>query len=144
MDVRRLTDELAVSGQITADDVARISAAGFRSIVCNRPDGEAADQTPFSEIEAAAKACGIEIVWQPVDGRQVTDDDGVKFGEIVAGLEVPVLAYCRTGTRCTVLWSLAEAQRRPILEIVAMAAEAGYNVAPLALRLEALKERRAK
>jgi len=61
MNERRVTDELAVSPQISVADVADIAAAGFASIVCNRPDDESADQVAFAEIEAAAKTAGLEI-----------------------------------------------------------------------------------
>jgi sulfide:quinone oxidoreductase len=140
---RRVTDELFVSPQITAAEVKEIAAAGFRSIVCNRPDGESADQIAYAEIEAAAKAAGLEIVWQPVVSGAVQDDDGERFGEIVAGLAEPVFAYCRSGTRCIMLWSLSQAKMRSSDELVRIAAEAGYDLRGLAPRLDAIKARSA-
>jgi sulfide:quinone oxidoreductase len=140
---RRVTDELSVSPQISVEDVAGIAAAGFRSIVCNRPDGESEDQIAYAEIEAAAKAAGLEIVWQPVMSGAVQDADGEQFGEIVAGLPQPVFAYCRSGTRCIVLWSLSQAGTRRSDEIVRMAAEAGYDLRGLAPRLDAITARTA-
>jgi sulfide:quinone oxidoreductase len=139
MQVRRVTDEISVAAQITADDVADIAAAGFAAIVCNRPDGEAPGQAPYADIEVAAKAAGLEIVWQPVVSGAMSDADGARFGEIVAGLPKPVLAYCRTGTRCTALWSLSQAPEQPTDEIVRQAAEAGYDMRGLALRLDAIR-----
>jgi sulfide:quinone oxidoreductase len=142
MQARRITDELSVSPQISVADVAEIVAAGFRSIVCNRPDGEAGDQVAYGEIEAAAKAAGLEIVWQPIVTGRLSEVDGARFGEIVAGLPKPVFAYCRSGTRCTMLWSLSQAKERSSDEIVANAAQAGYDMAGLVPRLDAIKTTR--
>ena len=138
MQVRRVSDELAVSPQISVADVAEAAAQGFKAIVCNRPDGESADQIAFGEIEAAAKAKGLEIVWQPVISGQMSDEEGRKFGEIVDGLPGPVLAYCRSGTRCIMLWALSQAGKKPTADIVRQAAEAGYDLSALAPRLQHL------
>jgi sulfide:quinone oxidoreductase len=142
MQPRRLTDDLAVSPQITADDIAEAAAEGFKAIVCNRPDNESGDQVAYGEIEAAAKAAGLEIAWQPVASGAVSAADGARFGEIVSDLPGPVLAYCRSGTRCTILWALSEAGRRPTAEIIRRAADAGYDLSPLAPRLESLAAER--
>ena len=139
MDARRVTDELSVAPQISAADVADIADAGFRSILCNRPDGEAIGQPDFAEIEAAAKAAGVEIVWQPIISGAISDADGAQFGDIVAGLPKPVLAYCRSGTRCTALWSLSQAKLQSSDAIIRSAAEAGYDLRGLAPRLDAIK-----
>lgn len=139
MDARRVTDALSVSPQISPEDVADIAAAGYRSIVCNRPDGEAPDQTSYSEIEAAAKSAGLETVWQPVLSGTVRDSDGERFGEIVSSMPAPVFAYCRSGTRCIVLWSLSQAQSMAADDIVSRAAEVGYDLGGLMPRLEAIK-----
>jgi sulfide:quinone oxidoreductase len=142
MQVRRVSDELAVSPQISVADVGEIAAQGFKGIVCNRPDGESADQIAFGEIEAAAKAKGLEIVWQPVISGQMSDEEGRKFGEIVDGLPGPVLAYCRSGTRCIMLWALSQAGKQPTADIVGQAAQAGYDLSALAPRLEHLAAKR--
>jgi len=139
MQARRLSDELSVSPQISVADVAEIVAAGFRSIVCNRPDGESGDQVSFGEVEVAAKAAGLEIALQPIVSGQLTEADGAQFGEIVAGLPKPVLAYCRSGTRCTMLWALSQATEKPSNEIIERAAQAGYDMSALVPRLDALK-----
>ncbi len=143
MDARRVTDELSVSPQITVEDVAAIAAAGYRSILCNRPDGEQPGQTGYTEIEAAARKAGLEIDWQPVISGQVTDEDADVFADRVANLPAPVFAYCRSGTRCIVLWSLSEAGRRPVNEILMTAGKAGYDLSGLAGRLAMLAETRA-
>lgn len=139
MNARKLSDSISVSPQVEAGDMDAIAAAGFRSIICNRPDGEAAGQPVFAEIEQAAKAAGLEIVWQPIVSGALTPDDGAKFGELLAELPKPVFAYCRTGTRCTALWALSQAANMPSDEIVQTAAEAGYDMRGLAPQLDAIR-----
>ena len=141
MDARQVNDEIAVSGQIGVQDVATIAAAGFRAIVCNRPDGESPDQTEYAAIAAEAERCGLEIRWQPVMSGHVSDEEGMAFGEIVTALPGPVFAYCRSGTRCIVLWSLSQAGQLSTSEIIAAAGAAGYDLRGLAPRLDALAAR---
>jgi sulfide:quinone oxidoreductase len=138
MAIRRLNDEISVADQIAIEDVERIAREGFRSIVCNRPDGEAPNQPDYASIERAAKDAGLEIRWQPVISGQMSDDDGREFGRIFDDLPKPVLAYCRTGTRCTALWSLSQAGQKPVEDIVKTAAVAGYDMAGLAPRIAAM------
>jgi sulfide:quinone oxidoreductase len=128
MDIRKLTDELSVAPQILAGDVPAIAAAGFRAVICNRPDGEASDQPCCEEIESAVKAAGLEWRWQPVRSGGVTAQDVEAFGALMEELPKPVLAYCRTGTRCATLWCLSEAGKRPLPDILGCAQSAGYDM----------------
>ncbi|KWA77602.1 NAD(FAD)-dependent dehydrogenase [Burkholderia ubonensis] len=144
MNIRKLTDTLSVSPQITAADLPALSAAGFRAIVCNRPDGEGPDQPTVAEIRAAAAPLGIAVHDLPVDSGKVTDDQAVRFGALIASLPAPVLAYCRTGTRSATLWALSQAGLRPLDDIVATAAAAGYDLAGIAPRVAARGQRAAQ
>ncbi len=134
MTPRQISPSLSVAEQVTADDIAAAHAAGFRSIICNRPDGEGDGQPPFADIQAAAAALSMPAIYQPVISGKVGDDDAAAFAREFAALPKPVLAYCRTGTRCTTLWALAEAQAgTPVAVILETAAAAGYDMAaPLA------------
>ncbi|KVL45913.1 NAD(FAD)-dependent dehydrogenase [Burkholderia territorii] len=135
MTIRPLTDLLSVSPQIAATDLPALHAAGIRTIVCNRPDGEGADQPNVAEIRAAAAPHGIAVHYLPVDTGKVTDEQARQFDALVASLAGPVLAYCRSGTRSATLWALSQAGRRPVGDIVAIAAAAGYDLGALAPRL---------
>ncbi|KVK99056.1 bifunctional protein tyrosine phosphatase family protein/NAD(P)/FAD-dependent oxidoreductase [Burkholderia territorii] len=135
MTIRPLTDLLSVSPQIAATDLPALHAAGIRTIVCNRPDGEGADQPNVAEIRAAAAPLGIAVHYLPVDTGKVTDEQARQFDALVASLAGPVLAYCRSGTRSATLWALSQAGRRPVGDIVAIAAAAGYDLGALAPRL---------
>ena len=135
MDIKTLSPQVSVSPQITAADVAKVSEAGFRAIICNRPDGEGADQPNFDEIEAAANAAGLRVAYVPVTAGMVTDDDVAAFASALAELPRPVLAYCRTGTRSATLWSFHEADKRPMPDILAATKAAGYDMNGVARRI---------
>ena len=132
MDLRRINDQVSVSPQIRLDDVAAIKAAGFTTIVNNRPDGEAPDQPASAEVRAAAEAIGLVFHDIPLGRQGVTQD---LVDETRAALEAspgPVVCYCRSGTRSTTLWALSQAGKLPADEIIAAAGEAGYDVSHLA------------
>lgn len=135
MDVKRLDEGLSVTAQIRPEDVPALAAAGFRSIIVNRPDGEGADQPSFAEIAAAAEASGLEARYLPVTPGKVRDEDAAGFAAAMAALPKPALAFCRTGTRSTTLWALSEAGRRPLPEILATARAAGYDMSGIARRV---------
>lgn len=135
MDMKSLSPKTKVSPQITVSDLDAIKAAGIRAIICNRPDGEGMDQPSFEEIEAAAKAVGIEARYVPIAAGMVTDADVAAFGKVLDDLQRPVLAYCRSGMRSATLWSLHEAKKRPIPEILSMTKAAGYDMNGVARRI---------
>ena len=138
MELHKITEDLSVASQLDAADIPLIVAKGFRAIVCNRPDGEAMGQPPFGPVEAAARAAGMAVAYQPVPSNAVSDADGAAFGKLLEELPKPVLAYCRTGTRCTVLWALSQAPEQPFSEIVRRAKAAGYDLTGLVPRLQNL------
>ena len=135
MDIKHLNTQLSVAPQITQGDLPAIAAAGFKSIVCNRPDGEGADQPTFVEMEQAATALGLQAAYLPADSGKVTDDQGAAFGKLLAELPGPVLAYCRTGTRSATMWALAQAPHADAASLLQTTANAGFDLSGLAARL---------
>lgn len=135
--MKRLSDELTVSPQMPLAAIDEIAAGGFKTIICNRPDGEDPGQPSFSEVAAKAEAAGMKAIFQPVASGNVSDADADAFAANLAAAEKPIFAYCRSGTRCTILWSLANAGQMQVGDIVKAAAEAGYDMAPLAPRIAA-------
>jgi sulfide:quinone oxidoreductase len=103
VETRKLTDNVSVAGQITAAEVADLARAGFRSIVCNRPDGEAAGQPPFAEIDDAARAVGLVSAYIPVFHGQPMDAAINRMAAAYPDLPKPMLLYCRSGARSTTL-----------------------------------------
>jgi uncharacterized protein (TIGR01244 family) len=111
MDYRQINDDFAVTGQITADDIAKIKAAGFRSVISNRPDRE--DGTvPHEGIEAAATAAGLAFRYIPVVSGAITPEDVEKMADALAEMEGPIFAYCRSGARSTNLYMMATQLKR--------------------------------
>ena len=135
MTIHPLAPGLSVCDQILPGQIAVLKEAGFRSIICNRPDGEGNDQPLFAEVEHMAQAAGIEAHYLPAESGKVSDEQGVAFGELLATLPKPVLAYCRTGMRSTTLWALSQAGRMPLPQIVDAAAKAGFDMKAVVRRI---------
>ncbi len=136
---RALTENLFVAPQITVDAVAEAAAHGVTLVINNRPEGESDDQTPGAEIESAAKAAGLDYVAIPVTHAGFSQWQLEAMSEALQKNEGKVLAYCRSGTRSTLLWSLVQARAgmHPA-EIADRAAAAGYDVAPISMMLDTL------
>ena len=129
---RKLTDAISASPQIALDDIERAAREGFTLIVNNRPDGEADDQPTGAEIEAAARARGMDYVAIPVSHAGFGQGQVDAMAEALEGADGRVLAYCRSGTRSTLLWALAAASRGESPNVIAArAADAGYDIAPV-------------
>lgn len=128
-DFRRVTDQLSVAPQIGLDDLATAAGQGFKLVINNRPDGEEPGQPTSAEIEAAAKAAGLGYVHIPVRGGPTPDQVEANRRAIEAA-DGPVLAFCRSGTRSIVTWSLGQYQsdERSAQELVELGAQAGYDL----------------
>jgi uncharacterized protein (TIGR01244 family) len=127
---RRVTDQLSVSPQISLDDVDEAARQGFRLIINNRPDGEEPGQPPSRAFEAAATAAGLAYVHIPVAGGPTPQQVETQH-QVIAQSDGPTLAFCRSGTRSIVTWSLGEALAgdRSRDELVQLGREAGYDLA---------------
>lgn len=135
--MKRLNDNLTVSPQMPIEALEHIAQAGFKTIICNRPDNEDPGQPSFEAVKTRAEELGLTAVFQPVISGNVQDGDADAFAKTLNEAEKPVFAYCRTGTRCTILWSLANAGKMPVEDIVKMAADAGYDMSGLVPRIAA-------
>jgi len=139
---RQIVEGVYASPQIELADVELAKAMGVRLIVNNRPELESPDQTPGAEIEAAARAAGIAYVAIPVTHAGFTEPQVAAMAKALDGATGPVLAYCRSGTRSTLLWALAEASKGASPDdLAAAAAQAGYDVTPIRTLLEMLASR---
>jgi sulfide:quinone oxidoreductase len=135
MQPKQLTHNLSVGSQIDLADVQAIADQGFKSIICNRPDGEGPDQPSFTEIERAASAAGLSSRYLPVATGKVSDTEAAQFKAPLAALPKPVLAYCRSGTRSATLWALSQAGKRSVEDIVNRARAAGYDMSGVVSRI---------
>lgn len=136
MDPREITPRYTVSPQITPADVAAIKAAGFTTLICNRPDEEVPPQLQSMAVAAAAQEAGLNFVVSPLTHQTMTSDRIAQQRSLIANSKGPVFAYCASGTRCTVIWALGQAGKMPMDEILTTAAGGGYDLAALSPRIE--------
>jgi len=108
--IGQLSEQFFVSGQIEPEHVAQLAEQGFKTIVCNRPDGEELRQPTAGEIAAAAEAHGMKFVHIPVLSSGVVPQNVADFKAKFGDLEAPILAYCRSGARSAMLFQLAGAE----------------------------------
>lgn len=132
LELKRINDRVSVAPQIQPEDIAAIKAAGFTTIVNNRPDGESFDQPAGDVIKAAAEAAGLSYHAIPLGREGVSSRMVEETKQVLEGSAGPVLCYCRSGTRSTTLWALSQAGEMPADEIIAAAGQAGYDVSHLA------------
>jgi len=136
MDIRQVTPRYSVTPQIAPSDMPAIKAAGFTRIICNRPDAENPPEFQAEAMEQAARAEGLEFVNIPLTHQTMTPENIAAQTEAMDA-EGPVLAYCASGTRCTVIWSLGRAaEGMSADDILATATKAGYDLSGLRPRLE--------
>lgn len=105
MNARQISEDYTVSPQISVDDIQEIKAAGFRSVICNRPDNEDPGQPSADTIRQAVEAEGLAFRWIPVISGQLTAENVEDQAAALDELEGPVFAYCRSGARCTNLYA---------------------------------------
>jgi len=138
MDIRALTPDYAVSPQIDPADLPAIKAAGYVTIIDNRPDGEIPPHLHTAQMQAAAEALGLTFVANPVIGGQLTMQNVTAQAAAIAASSGPVFAYCASGNRSSVVWALANAGKRPVDDLVGLPARFGYQLDHLRPQIEAL------
>lgn len=131
-DFRTLSESVLASPQLTLSDIETAHSLGVTTIVNNRPEGEAADQTSGAAIEFAARTAGMDYVAIPISPGNFGEAEVRAMVDTLDRANGKILAYCRTGTRSTLLWALARAAQGESLDsIAAAAAAAGYDVSPV-------------
>ncbi len=136
---RKINDQVSVSPQITLDQIEAAKAEGVTLIINNRPDGEEPAAPQSADIEAAAKAAGLDYVAIPISHSGFSAPQVDAMIKALEGAEGKTLAYCRSGTRSTLLWSLAQAKKGVSPdEIARLAGNAGYDITPIRAMVDAL------
>ena len=130
MQIHRLHSDVSVTGFIEPGALPMIADAGFRVIVCNRPDGEGENQPPFFDMQAAAKQHDIHCVYLPVFDLIADSSVAQAFDELMSGERKPILAYCKTGKRSAILWARHAVSRQPKDDIVNHMLGFGFDIAP--------------
>lgn len=130
-DFRKVTESFSVAPQLSPEDLEAVKAAGYKTIICNRPDGEGGPEQPaIDEMSKAAEALGLTFLALPFSGMPAPEIAGQQ-GALIEASDKPVLAYCRSGTRSITAWAMSHAGEGKGEEIVAVAAEAGYDLSAL-------------
>ena len=131
-DFRQLSEKVWASPQIDEQDVRDAADRGFTLIINNRPEGESADQVPGEMIERAAREAGLDYRAIPITHAGFSRTQVEEMESALGEAKGPVLAYCRSGTRSTLLWALAQAKAGASPDALATAARAaGYDVSPV-------------
>lgn len=129
---RKLDDSISVAGQISPADIAEAAAQGFAFIINNRPDDEQPGQPAAAEIEAAAKSAGLGYRAIPITHAGFSENQVAAMQEALEAAQGPVLAFCRSGTRSTLVWALARARMGDDADALqAKAQAAGYDLTPI-------------
>lgn len=140
---RQLSQQVYASPQIGLDEVAEAARLGVGLIINNRPEGESDNQVPGEEIAAAARAAGMDYVAIPVTHAGFAEAQVKAMAAALSSTKSPILAYCRSGTRSTLLWALARASEGASpAELSEAAAAAGYDLGPIRALLDMLATRR--
>lgn len=131
-DFRQLTPTMFVSPQIQPNDVAQAAEQGITMIINNRPEGESDDQPEGALIEQAASDAGLKYCAIPITHAGFSEAQVKAMVDAMEQSGGPTLAYCRSGTRSTLLWSMAQALKgEDKSQIASAAASAGYDISPV-------------
>jgi uncharacterized protein (TIGR01244 family) len=141
MDIRPLSETFAVSPQITPEDLPAIKAAGFTTILCNRPDAEVPPEVQADAVRRAAEAEGLRFVMNPLSHGSLTMEHIATQGRALAESDGPVFAYCASGNRSSILWALSQAGQVPTDDLVEAGARAGYNLEMIRPQIDQLARR---
>lgn len=136
MDIRALTPDYAVSPQVSPEDFAAIRAAGYVTVIDNRPDAEIPAAWHTDAMRLAAEAAGLQFIANPVIGGAITQDNVIRQREAIDASSGPVFAYCASGNRSSVVWALAQAGEKSADELIATPARFGYDLEWLRPTLE--------
>ena len=141
MDKRQISSTYFVAPQIDPADVAELAKSGFTRVICNRPDAEVPVSHQHNAMAQAAKSAGLEFVYHPLTHTTMTAENVSKHRELAESASGPVLAYCASGTRCSIVWALGQAGTLSVDEIIAATRAAGYDLGNMRQTLEAISQR---
>ena len=138
MDIRQITPTYFVSPQIDAADIPDIAAAGITTVICNRPDAEVPPAYQADAIEAAVLAAGLTFVRLPLTHQTMTPKNVAHHAQMIADSAGPVLAYCASGTRSTIVWALGQAGKMDVDDVLTAARSGGYDLDNMRPTLDAI------
>ena len=135
-----ITPRYSVSPQISVEDIPSIVSAGYTTVICNRPDPEVPPSHQAAAIETAAKEAGLSFHILPLTHQTMTPENIAAQGSFVEASDGPVLAYCASGTRCSIAWALGNVRDLGVDAVLQATASAGYDLAGLKPQLDVLSQ----
>ncbi|MEM8655563.1 MAG: TIGR01244 family sulfur transferase [Pseudomonadota bacterium] len=143
MDIRQITPTYFVAPQLDPSEMPDIAAAGIKTIICNRPDAEVPPSLQADAVEMAARDAGLAFHRLPLTHQTMTPDNVARQMAMAQDAQHPVLAYCASGTRCTVIWCLGQAGKMDCDDILRTARAGGYDLDALRPTIEAIAAQKA-
>ncbi|MES0860740.1 TIGR01244 family sulfur transferase [Ruegeria sp. SCPT10] len=140
MEIRPITPRYAVSPQITVEDVPAIAQAGFVKVICNRPNAEVPSDMQSDAIGKAVRAAGLEYEVLELTHQTMTPENVARQRDMAEACGGPVLAYCASGTRCSVVWALGQCDRMSTDDILNATTRAGYQLENLRPALDHMRK----
>ncbi|MGI3184054.1 TIGR01244 family sulfur transferase [Nioella aestuarii] len=141
MDLRPLSEDHSVAGQLDPADMAELAAQGVTTVICNRPDMEVPPSHQAAAMQAAAEAAGLAFVYNPVNGAAMTMDNVEEQAEALDSAQGASVAYCASGMRSSVMWAFSQAGQIATDDIIAAAGAAGYQLEGMRGQIDALAAR---
>ncbi|MCF6443707.1 TIGR01244 family sulfur transferase [Nereida sp. MMG025] len=138
MDIRQLTPDFSVAPQIEPQDMADIAALGYKTVICNRPDAENPPSHSAEVMAQEAKAHGLTFLVNQFPTPMLSMEHVTAQRGLLDQAEGPILAYCASGTRSTMVWALSVAGQMPTDDIIAAAARGGYALDGMRGQIDAL------
>ncbi len=142
MDFKQISEDYAAKGQVFSQEMSEIASLGFKTVINNRPDGEEMGQPVNDELKAAAEAAGLSYVFIPITLPTLSPELVTQHHAAIESSAGPVFAFCRSGTRSTILWALTQVcfHGKSISEVTSAAAREGYDLSGMAPLLEGYRE----
>ncbi|WP_037310498.1 TIGR01244 family sulfur transferase [Ruegeria halocynthiae] len=140
MEIRPITPRYAVSPQITVEDVPAIAKAGFVKVICNRPNTEVTEDMQSDAIGQAVRAAGMEYEVLELTHQTMTPENVALQRGLAESCGGPVLAYCASGTRCSVVWALGQCDQMSTDDILDATTNAGYALDNLRPTLDQIRK----
>lgn len=124
----KLSDDVFATSQVFPEQIDFIKEQGFKSILINRPDMEKPGQPHSDDIKKLAEQAGLEVRYVPMRPGQLSLDLIDNTKKALEELPKPILAYCASGTRSSMLWCFAKAKDLGVDTVLQKATSAGFDV----------------
>lgn len=131
-----LSATLSVGPAPSREGLKALAAAGFKSVINNRPDSDQSLTMTSTEAAAEAANASLEYVHIPVEGNNPLEKDIKAFSQALRDLPAPIFAYCQLGGRSASLWALASVSEADTDELIAKCRDIGFDISGLRTKMD--------